>query len=599
LLGWNFKARLYFDKYSTDFLFKNREFLNTEFLRSFMIAATKMLYLELVDLYQDLDSTTKRLEKTSILADFLMKVGDIEPEILPIVTLFSLGRVFPTWSEEELGIGFKLLMKALSMVIGVTPKDVEDQMRETGDIGLAAEKLYLNKSQSTLFTRSPLTIEKVHNNLVAMANISGKRAQQKKIDILMELLSASSSLEAKYIARTVLEELRVGVGEGTIKDAISAAFGVPKEVTERAHMLTNDVGLVAQVARNEGEDGLSNLSLKPGKPVKPMLAQLSPGIEISIGEMGWALCETKYDGIRVQIHRHGEEIDIFTRRLENIGHALPEISRYIQQSLPQENFIVEGEIIVTREGKPISFQYILQRVRRKYDIEKMIDKIPLTIYLFDVLYYHEPLIDAPFEQRRRILESMVNVNKNKLELSKQVKVTPQEIQKAEDLFELSIKRGHEGIMIKDPHAPYMPGIRGKKMLKLKAEPETLDLVVVGGTYGTGKRAHLIGSFLLALQDEDNQLKTLAYAATGLDDKTLLELSELVEPLIINKEGRKVKIEPSIILEIAFSEIVKSPEYESGYSLRFPVVKGIRYDLGLDEIDTLERIESIYRSYQNK
>ena len=599
MLGWNFKARLYFDKYSTDFLFKNREFLNTEFLRSFMIAATKMLYLELVDLYQDLDSTTKRLEKTSILADFLMKVGDIEPEILPIVTLFSLGRVFPTWSEEELGIGFKLLMKALSMVIGVTPKDVEDQMRETGDIGLAAEKLYLNKSQSTLFTRSPLTIEKVHNNLVAMANISGKRAQQKKIDILMELLSASSSLEAKYIARTVLEELRVGVGEGTIKDAISAAFGVPKEVTERAHMLTNDVGLVAQVARNEGEDGLSNLSLKPGKPVKPMLAQLSPGIEISIGEMGWALCETKYDGIRVQIHRHGEEIDIFTRRLENIGHALPEISRYIQQSLPQENFIVEGEIIVTREGKPISFQYILQRVRRKYDIEKMIDKIPLTIYLFDVLYYHEPLIDAPFEQRRRILESMVNVNKNKLELSKQVKVTPQEIQKAKDLFELSIKRGHEGIMIKDPHAPYMPGIRGKKMLKLKAEPETLDLVVVGGTYGTGKRAHLIGSFLLALQDEDNQLKTLAYAATGLDDKTLLELSELVEPLIINKEGRKVKIEPSIILEIAFSEIVKSPEYESGYSLRFPVVKGIRYDLGLDEIDTLERIESIYRSYQNK
>jgi DNA ligase 1 len=562
-----------------------------------MIATTKMLYLTLVELYQNLDSTTKRLGKTSILADFLKKVGNKEPEILPIVTLFSLGRVFPTWSEEELGVGSKLLMKALSMVIGVTPKDVEDQMRETGDIGLAAEKLYLNKSQSTLFTRSPLTIEKVHRNLLAMAEISGKRAQQKKIDILMELLSAASPQEAKYLARTVLEELRVGVGEGTIKDAISAAFGVPKEVTERAHMLSNDVGLVAQVARNEGEEGLRKLTLKPGKPVKPMLAQLSPGIDISIAEMGWALCETKYDGIRVQIHRHGEEIDIFTRRLENIGHALPEISRYIQESLPQEDFIVEGEIIVTRDGKPISFQYILQRVRRKYDIEKMIDKIPLTIYLFDVLYYHEPLIDAPFEQRRRILESLVHIKKSKLELSKQVKVTSEEIQKANDLFELSIKSGHEGIMIKDPHAPYMPGIRGKKMLKLKAEPETLDLVVVGGTYGTGKRAHLIGSFLLALRDEDNQLKTLAYAATGLDDKTLSELSELVEPLIINKEGRKVKIEPSIILEIAFSEIVKSPESESGYSLRFPVVKGIRYDLGLDEIDTLERIESIYRSYQ--
>jgi DNA ligase 1 len=560
-----------------------------------MMATTKMLYLKLVELYQDLDSTTKRLEKTSILADFLSKVGNEEPEILPIVTLFSLGRVFPTWSEKELGIGSKLLMKALSMVIGVRPKDVEDQMRETGDIGLAAEKLYRNKSQSTLFTRPHLTIEKVYRNLVSMAEISGKRAQQKKIDILMELLSAASPLEAKYIARTVLEELRVGVGEGTIKDAISESFGIPKEVTERAQMLTNDMGLVAQVARNEGEEGLRKLSLKPGKPVKPMLAQLSPGIETSIAEMGWALCETKYDGIRVQIHRHGEEIDIFTRRLENIGHALPEIIRYIQQSLPQEDFIVEGEIIVTRDGKPISFQYILQRVRRKYEIEKMIEKIPLTIYLFDVLYYHGPLIDVPFEKRRRKLESMVNINKSKLELSTQVKVTTEEIQKANDLFELSIKRGHEGIMIKDPHAPYMPGIRGKKMLKLKAEPETLDLVVVGGTYGTGKRAHLIGSFLLALQDEDNQLKTLAYAATGLDDKTLSELSELVEPIIISKEGRQVKIEPSIILEIAFSEIVKSPEYESEYSLRFPVVKRIRYDLGVDEIDTLERVESIYRS----
>jgi DNA ligase-1 len=562
-----------------------------------MMAATKMLYLKLVELYQDLDSTTKRLEKTSILADFLRKVGDEEPEILPIVTLFSLGRVFPTWSEEELGIGSKLLMKALSMVIGVRPKDVEDQMQETGDIGLAAEKLYRNKSQSTLFTRSPLTIEKVYRNLVSMAEISGKRAQQKKIDILMELLSAASPQEAKYIARTVLEELRVGVGEGTIKDAISESFVIPKEVTERAHMLTNDMGLVAQVAKNEGEQGLRKLSLKPGKPVKPMLAQLSPGIEVSIAEMGWALCETKYDGIRVQIHRHGEEIDIFTRRLENIGHALPEISRYIQQSLPQEDFIVEGEIIVTRDGKPISFQYILQRVRRKYEIEKMIDKIPLTIYLFDVLYYHGPLIDVPLEERRRKLESIVQITKGKLELSTQVKVTPEEIQKANNLFELSIKRGHEGIMIKDPHAPYMPGIRGKKMLKLKAEPETLDLVVVGGTYGTGKRAHFIGSFLLALQDENNQLKTLAYAATGLDDKTLSELSDLVAPLIIVKEGRQVKIEPSIILEIAFSEIVKSPEYESGYSLRFPVVKRIRYDLGLDEIDTLERIESIYRSSQ--
>ncbi len=555
-----------------------------------------MLYNDLVEVYHDLDSTTKRLEKTDILANFLAKVGDEEPELLPIVTLMALGRIFPTWSEEELGIGSKLLMKAISRAVGVSPEDVENRMRDTGDIGMAAEELYQKKSQVTLFSR-PLTIGKVHRNLVKMAEISGNRAQFKKIDYLMELLSSAAPAEAKYITRTVLEELRVGVGEGTIRDAISQAFNIPKEVTERAHMLTNDMGLVAEVARREGEEGLRKLTLKPGKPVKPMLAQLSPGIKVSVEEMGWAICETKYDGIRVQIHRHGDKIDIFTRRLENISLALPEISDYIEKSLPQEDFIVEGEIIASRDGKPISFQYMLQRVRRKYEIDKMVSKIPLTVYLFDVLYYDGPILDEPLQERRKILESIVKVESGKLELSAQVKVTPEDIHKAQDLFERSIKGGHEGIMIKDPHAPYMPGIRGKKMLKLKAEPETLDLVVVGGTYGKGKRAHFIGSYLMAIQDENNQLMPLAYAATGLDDNTLMELSEMVEPLIITKEGRQVKIEPSIILEIAFSEIVESPESETGYSLRFPVVKRIRNDLGLDEIDTLDRIESIFRNSQ--
>ncbi|NYB50992.1 MAG: ATP-dependent DNA ligase [Methanobacteriaceae archaeon] len=553
-----------------------------------------MLYLELVRVYEDLESTTKRLEKTSILASFLKKVGDEEPQILPVVTLMSMGRILPTWSEEELGIGSKLLMKAISMAVGVSVADVENLMRETGDIGVATQELYQKKSQVTLFTR-PLTISKVHGNLIKMVNISGNRAQFKKIDYLMELLSSASPLEAKYLSRTVLEELRVGVGEGTMRDAISQAFNIPTEVTERAHMLTNDMGLVSEVARMQGTEGLKKLTLKPGKPVKPMLAQLSPGIAESVEEMGWALCETKYDGIRVQIHRYGDKIDVFTRRLENISHALPEIADYIKKSLPHQDLIVEGEIIASRDGKPISFQYMLQRVRRKYEVEKMISKIPITLYLFDVLYYRKPVLDEPLKKRREILESMVTPDPGKLELSRQVKVTPPEIQKAHELFETSIKAGHEGIMIKDPNAPYMPGIRGKKMLKLKAEPETLDLVVVGGTYGTGKRAHLIGSYLMAIQDENGQFKPLAYAATGLDDKTLLELSEMVEPLIISKEGRKVKIQPSIILEIAFSEIVESPESETGYSLRFPVVKRIRNDRSLDEIDTLERIESIFRN----
>ncbi len=550
----------------------------------------KIKYERLVDVYQALDSTTKRLEKTEILSDFF---SDIHPKLLPIVTLMALGRVFPVWSEEELGIGSKLLMKAISSVVGVTSEEVEDQVRDQGDIGAASEVLFKKRMQTTFFSQ-PLTIEMVYNNLRKISSVSGNRAQSRKMNIIRELLSLASPLEAKYITRTILEELRVGVGEGTIRDAISQAFGVKKEVLDRAHMLTNDLGLVAQVTMEEGEQGLKKLTLKPGKPVKPMLAQLAPGIKESIAEMGRAYCETKYDGIRVQIHRKGSEVMVFTRRLENISNAVPDIIEYIENALPHQNFIVEGEIIVTKDGKPISFQYILQRVRRKYDIEKVMEEVPLTLYLFDVLYFNEPLIDAPLERRRDVLESIVKLSENKIQLSRQVKVTMENVEDAEYLFTDSLNKGHEGIMIKDPNEPYIPGIRGKKMLKFKAEPESLDLVVVGGTYGKGKRAHFIGSYLMALSDQSGDLKTIAHVATGLDDKTLLELSQRMDEIIQESKGRKVKVKPHIILEIAYSEIVKSPEYESGYSLRFPVVKRIRDDLSLDDIDTVARVESMFK-----
>jgi len=550
----------------------------------------KTKYERMVEVYQALDSTTKRLEKTDILADFF---SDIDPELLPVVTIMALGRVFPVWSEEELGIGSKLLMKAIAYVVGVTPEDVEDQVRDQGDIGGASEVLFKKRTQTTFFSQ-PLTIEMVYTNLRKISSVSGNRAQSRKMSIIRELLSLASPLEAKYITRTVLEELRVGVGEGTIRDAISQAFGVKKEVLDRAHMLTNDLGMVAQVTMEEGEEGLKKLSLKPGKPVKPMLAQLAPGIKESVQEMGRVFCETKYDGIRVQIHRKGSEVMIFTRRLENISNAVPDVIEYIENALPHQDFIVEGEIIVTKDGKPISFQYILQRVRRKYDIEKVMEEVPLTLYLFDLLYFNGPLIDAPLEKRRDILESIVKLIENKIQLSRQVRVTMQNVESAEKLFKKSLEQGHEGIMLKDPQAPYIPGIRGKKMLKYKAEPESLDLVVVGGTYGKGKRAHFIGSYLMALQDEFGDLKTIAHVATGLDDKTLLELSNRMDDILQEKKGRLIKVKPHIILEIAYSEIVKSPEYESGYSLRFPVVKRIRDDLSLDDIDTVSRVNSMFK-----
>ena len=548
-----------------------------------------MKYQELVNVYEALGATTKRLEKTDILADFFKRV---EEEDLEKITLMALGSVFPSWSEEEQGIGDKLVMKAVGDAVGVSVDVVEDAIRDEGDIGAAAEKLYTKKAQMTFFSQ-PLTVKFVYNQLRKLATISGSRSTARKISNILELLSSASGKEAKYICRTILEELRIGVGEGIIRDAISQAFDVDKAVAERAHMLTNDLGLVAKVAKLEGEDGLKKLTLIPGRPVKPMLAQLSEGIDISVEEMGCALCETKYDGFRTQFHKKGDEITLFTRRLENVTHAFPDAVDFIRRGFPDEDFIAEGEIVGFRDNKPLPFQTVLQRVRRKYDIHDAMKNVPIKIFLYDLLYFKEPVVDEPIIKRREILENAVDTSVDELNLSDIVKVGPENIDDAVELFNKSIAGGHEGIMIKNCAEPYIPGIRGKKMLKFKAEPETLDAVIVGGTKGIGKRGEFIGSYEIALRDEYGDLLTITKIGSGLSDDDLANLTRQMKEIIISEKGTHITVQPKIVLEIKYSEIVKSPEYPAGYSLRFPIVKGIRTDKGVEDIDTIERLESMY------
>ena len=548
-----------------------------------------MKYQELVNVYEALGATTKRLEKTDILADFFKRV---EEEDLEKITLMALGSVFPSWSEEEQGIGDKLVMKAVGDAVGVSVDVVEDAIRDEGDIGAAAEKLYTKKAQMTFFSQ-PLTVKFVYNQLRKLATISGSRSTARKISNILELLSSASGKEAKYICRTILEELRIGVGEGIIRDAISQAFDVDKAVAERAHMLTNDLGLVAKVAKLEGEDGLKKLTLIPGRPVKPMLAQLSEGIDISVEEMGCALCETKYDGFRTQFHKKGDEITLFTRRLENVTHAFPDAVDFIRRGFPDEDFIAEGEIVGFKDDKPLPFQTVLQRVRRKYDIHDAMKNVPIKIFLYDLLYFKEPVVDEPIIKRREILENAVDTSVDELNLSDIVKVGSENIDDAVELFNKSIAGGHEGIMIKNCAEPYIPGIRGKKMLKFKAEPETLDAVIVGGTKGIGKRGEFIGSYEIALRDEYGDLQTITKIGSGLSDDDLADLTRQMKELIISEKGTHITVQPKIVLEIKYSEIVKSPEYPAGYSLRFPIVKGIRTDKGVEDIDTIERLESMY------
>ena len=546
-----------------------------------------MKYQELVDVYSSLEATTKRLEKTDIIADYLKT---LDSDTIEKVGLLILGTVFPAWSSEEIGIGGKLVERAVAEAVGTSPAAVEDAIRDEGDIGLACIKLYAKKSQMTFFSQ-PLTIDFVFNSLRKLSQISGSRSTNRKIAVLLELLSQASATEAKYLTRTITEELRIGVGDGIVRDAIAQAFDIDKSVVERAQMLTNDFSVVARTAKDEGEAGLKKLNLTPGTPVKPMLAQLAPPLDEIIPEMGRALCDTKYDGIRLQVHRKGDEINIFTRRLENITNALPEIVELFDEHLPHEDYIVEGEVIATRDGKPLPFQ----RVRRKHNVEEAMENVPLKLYLFDVMYYKVPMIDEPLKERRKILESIVDTSVDEMNLSTMKVGTPDNIEDIQELFEWSINEGHEGIMIKDCCEPYIPGLRGKKMLKYKAEPETLDMVVIGGTYGIGKRGDFVGSYLVALRDENNDFKSIALVGTGLDDATLEYLTGRMKELEISTKGREIKVEPKIVLEIAFSEIVESPEYETGYSLRFPVVKNIRKDKSPMDADTVERLISMYET----
>lgn len=551
---------------------------------------TNTSYEKLVEVYEKISSTSSRLEKQDIIADFLMYIKETDADITYDITLLLQGKIFPQWSDKEMGISTQLIIKALSNLLGESTKSIENKLAEVGDMGEISEELIKNNKQVTFF-KVPLTVKKVLSNLRKTESITGSKSQNKKINYLLELYTSASPLEAKYITRTITERLRIGVGEGTLVEAIAQAYNIDKEIIDRAYMLSNDLGEVASRAQ-ESIESVKSLTITPGKPIKPMLAQLSPGIKESITEMKKVICETKYDGIRVQIHHYNNKTKIFTRRLENVTNALPEVVEYIEEALPSKDFIVEGEVIATKDNKPISFQYILQRVKRKYDIDKMREKIPLKVFLFDVLYYDKPTAELPIIQRRQLLEEIVTTSKN-VELSTMKIVSQENYTEAEKLFTWSIDEGHEGIMFKDVTSPYSPGKRGKNMLKYKPLRETLDCVITGGTYGKGKRAKFFGSYLLSLLDEKTgEYKTLVHAATGMDDDLLASLTKRMEKLIISKSEQNVLFKPKVILEIAYSEIVESNEYESGYSLRFPAIKGVRDDIGLDEVDTLSKLHQM-------
>lgn len=525
----------------------------------------------------------------------------VTSEELPIVTHFVMGEVFPAWTDEEVGLGTGILINALSRSSGLSIKEIEDIVRETGDIGKTTVKALgkVSKGQVTFssFLDSPaeLSIMEVFERFRDIAHATGKGSQTSKIKHLQYLFNSASVEEVSYIARLAIEDMRIGVGEGIVRDAIAKAFNVPVASVERGYMLTNDMGLVAVTAKEGGNEALLNLGLQVGRPIKLMLAQVTPDIETAIRELGVVAAEWKFDGARVQIHKKGDTVTLYSRRLENITGSLPDIVSAVKTAVKADSAILDGEAVaIDEDGRPKPFQEILKRFRRKYDVQNKVRHIPLTLNLFDIMYLNgDSLIELPLQKRREFLVSSIG-DSDLVHVDNQLITS--DISQINCMYEQALQAGHEGIMIKNPGSPYSPGKRGKNWLKKKPVMETLDLVVIGAEWGYGRRTSFLGSFALACHDpETGRFLSVGKVATGISDEQLAELTELFREHIISESGTSVEIRPHVLFEVAFEEIQKSTNYGSGYALRFPRLVRVRDDKSLEEADTLERLEDMYRT----
>jgi len=586
-----------------------------------------MKYEVLVEVYARLEATTKRLEKTFILSEFLKSADDLDK-----VLLLVQGRLFPNWDQRELGMASRLLLKAISTATGASLEKIEAVWKTTGDLGNVAAELTTKKSQATLFSQ-PLTVQKVFENLRKISEMEGAGTVDRKVQLVAELMTSAKPNESKYIIRTILGELRVGLGEGTIRDAIVWAFfadkaGVKYDKTtndltlseeerinydkyvtlvQEALDVANDFADVARVAKEKGEPGLQNITLLPGKPVKVMLFQKAKNIADAFVTVGKpAAFEQKYDGFRLQIHRHNGRLTLYTRRLEDVTAQFPDVVKKIAKQVKGDNFIIDAEVVGINQKtkKYLPFQSISQRIKRKYDIQEIAEKFPVEVNVFDVLFYEgRSLLKTPFIERRNVMKKIITELKHELKMAEQVITDDDAV--AEKFYKDSLEAGNEGVMAKNLQGIYKPGSRVGFGVKVKPTMDTLEVVIVGAEWGEGKRSSWLSSFVIAIRDpETNSFVEIGRVGTGIKEKveegvSFEQLTQLLQPLIIEEKGKEVKVRPEIVIEVDYEEIQKSPTYSSGFALRFPRLVKLRTDRSSEDINTVEDVAVLAGSQRGR
>ncbi len=577
-----------------------------------MKQATK--FEKLAAVFEQLEAVSSNLKMIDILSDFL---SEITPEEARITAYLLRGKVAPDYEGLKLGLAEKLVMRALTQAWGISLKEVESHFQKIGDLGDVAAGIAPERNSAGL------SIQEVFNELQIIARTSGEASQKAKIQTLATLLSRCSPREARYVVRIVLGTLRLGVAEMTFLYGLSKALTGTREkkaILENAFNVLSDLGEVAYQAVQKGVEALQEVQPIVGIPIRMMLAQRVEDLEeVKKHIPGKVFVEYKYDGERIQAHvpKQGD-ITLYSRRHEKITHQFPDIIAAIQQAFPGKEAIIEGEVVSIdpQSGKLQDFQVLMTR-RRKHKVEEYMEKVPVKYFLFDILYFNgKSLLKTPLSQRKEILARYFS-NKNGLALAESI--LTEEVEDMENFFAEAMEQGGEGVVLKDASSFYEAGIRGWKWIKFKKEykrelADTFDLVVVGGIYGTGRRAGTYGSLLVAAFDpETNKYYSFTKVGAGFTDRDLAALPQMFARYQLPEKYRLVEtemeadvwFEPALVMEVTGAELTVSPVHtvakeklkKGGLALRFPRFLRWRDDKTPEQATTVQEIYEMYLSHQ--
>jgi DNA ligase 1 len=543
-------------------------------------------FARLAELGERLEATSKRGELAALLAAFL---HGLPPDEVPAAVRLVIGRVFPEWDERTLNVSWKALMGILDGLVEAGPDAREAASAGAVDGGQYVQRL-LEAGRREPPARPALTIPEVFRTFEEIAATEGRGSRAHKEALLVSLFRRATALEAKVLAKIIYQDMRHGVSEGIMLDGIALAAGVPHRLVRRANQLWGDLGEVALVALGEGQAGLKGARVRLFRPLKPMLAQTAETLAEAFEryEQGFAL-EYKLDGARVQIHRQDGEVRIYSRHLADVTGSLPDVAEEVRQRLGAREAVLDGEAIaVDAAGRPLPFQHLMRRFRRKHALADAVASIPVQLHLFDALYVDgRPLIDRPYEERWAALERIAG------SLSLVPRLIPGSEVEGHAFAEAARTEGHEGLMAKELGSTYNPGGRGKAWLKLK-HVLSLDLAIVAAEWGYGRRHGWLSNYHLAARDQaSGDFLVVGKTFKGLTDHQFQEMTGRLLSLERSRRGNVVFVRPSVVVEVLFNEIQESSLYPSGLALRFARIAHIRDDKPVEEVDSIHTLQRLY------